>query len=129
MFIMNRVEHHEACVCCSRPIRTGHPFIICNKCDCIMHKKCKTTSNIVKFREQTYCSCSNCIELHDIIRYNSFYQPSHSSRNEILDDEPLEYVESIDTISQILEICNQYSISELNTKIRALPSSSKRNLF
>ena len=69
---VNRNEHHEACVCCSRPIRAGHPFIICNKCDCIMHKKCKTTSNIIKFREQTYCS--NCIELYDIIRYN----PLHS---------------------------------------------------
>ena len=124
---LNRNDHHEACVCCSRPIRAGHPFITCNKCDCIMHKKCKTTSNIIKFREQTYCS--NCIELYDIIRYNPLYQPPHLSRNEFLDDEPLEYVESLDTISQILENCCQYSFSELNTKIRALPSSPNKKIF
>ena len=124
---MNTTRHHEVCFCCSRPIRAGHPFIICNKCDCIMHKKCKTTSNIVKFREQTYCA--NCIEIYDIIRYNPLYQPPHLSRNEFLDDEPLAYVESLDTISQILESCSQYSFSELNTKIRTLPSSPNKKLF
>ena len=124
---MNKAKNHETCVCCSRPIRAGHPFIICNKCDCIMHKKCKTTTNIMKFREQTYCS--SCIELYDIVRYNPFYQPPYQSGNDDLDDEPVEYIESIDSISQILENCTKYSISELDARIMALPTSTKINLF
>ena len=92
-----------------------------------MHKKCKTTTNIIKFREQTYCS--NCIELYDIIRFNPLYQPPHLSRNELLDEEPLAYIESLDTISEILENCRQYSFAELNTKIKLLPSSTDKKLF
>ena len=114
----------ELCVSCNRPIRAGHPFNFCKKCNCIIHKKCYTDDNFIKFREETFCSC--CINYYDIIRYNPFYHAPHFAKNDLLDDEPIEYVESIGTISSILESCQTFSISQLNS---ALFSSNENDTF
>ena len=82
-------------------------------CNNILHKKCKSENNIVKFREQTYCI--SCINTNDIIRYNPFYQASHFASNGLIDEEPVNYIESLATSSTILENCHSYSIQELNT--------------
>ena len=119
--ISHNINVSEPCASCSKPIRAGHPFIVCQKCSIILHKKCKTTENIIIFRDQTFCAA--CIEHHDIIHYNPFHQAPHFATNDFLDDEPIDYVESIDTISNILENCKTYSIKELNSGI--LPRNQK----
>ena len=103
----------EKCFSCCRPVRAGHPFILCQNCDRILHKKCKSTDNTKTFRELTYCT--NCTEKNDILRYNPFYQPPHfSGDNDHTNEEPIDYIESLQTISNILENCQSYSIKQLN---------------
>ena len=99
--------------------RKGHPFIVCHHCDRILHKKCKTTDNILMFRDKSYCNY--CINNSDIVRYNPFYQPPHFNDEGIHDEEPTSYIESISTSSCILENCQSLSINQLN---KVLPSES-----
>ena len=114
----------EICCCCNRPVRAGHPFMTCQMCDKIMHKKCKTDDNIVKFRDATYCKI--CTDANDIVRYNPFYQAPHFANNGLIDDEPVNYIESIYNSSKILENCKTFSITELNATI--LPKNSAQYL-
>ena len=96
----------------------------CQMCDKIMHKKCKTDDNIVKFRDATYCKI--CTDANDIVRYNPFYQAPHFANNGLIDDEPVNYIESIYNSSKILENCKTFSITELNATI--LPKNSAQYL-
>ena len=114
----------ERCACCSKYIRAGHPFIVCHRCNCIIHKKCRTTLNIINFRDETYCQ--KCCDDQDVVRYNPFYQPPHFANNDFLDNEPIDYIGSIGTISNILETCKTFTISQLNSII---PSSTHKNLL
>ena len=113
--MMVNVNNFEICACCNRPIRAGHPFIVCKNCDTIMHNRCRTPENVIKFRDNMYCK--KCIDQNDIIRYNPFYQAPHFDNNGLLDDEPINFIESLRTSSNILESCNSYSIQELNSRI------------
>ena len=117
--ILNQTITCENCFCCSKPIRVSHPFIVCHHCDRILHKKCKTTDNILMFRDKSYCNY--CINNSDIIRYNPFYQPPHFNDEGLHDEEPISYIESISTSSSILENCQSLSINQLN---KVLPNES-----
>ena len=108
-----RATNPEVCACCCKPIRAGHPFITCHKCNSIIHKKCRTADNIRKFRDQTYCKV--CTDLYDIIRYNPFYQPLNYSENELVEEDPIYYIQSLQTASSILECCKNLSISQFNS--------------
>lgn len=111
----------EKCYSCCKPVRSGHPFLICQYCDRILHKKCKSADNIKTFRESTYCN--SCIDKNDIIRYNPFYQPPHfSGNNDPRNEEPIEYIESLQTVSSILENCKSYSIHQLNSQESIAPN-------
>ena len=123
--INNILNKPELCACCSRPIRTGHPFILCQECNCIIHKKCTTTENVLKFRGATYCKM--CFDSEDIVRYNPFYQPPNFSRNDQFNDEPLDYIRSVDTINNILENCKTHTASHLNSNI--LPSDIQKDFL
>ena len=121
--INNILNTPELCAYCSKPVRTGHPFIVCHECNCIIHKKC-TTNNILKFRDATYCKL--CCDRKDIVRYNPFYQHSNFNHNEQFDDEPVDYIQSVNTIYNILENCHTYSTKHLNSDILP-PSDDQEN--
>ena len=104
---------YESCGICCKPIRAGHPFVVCKSCNCIIHKKCQTAANVIKFRDFSYCYV--CIENQDIVRYNPFYQAPHFANNDMLDDEPVNYIESLNAASNILENCQTYSKHQFNT--------------
>ena len=120
--ILNQTRNvTEKCVYCDKSIRAGHPFITCSKCNCILHKKCRTQDNIVKFRDENFCI--SCIEKFSIVRYNPLYQPDHFNSNEMLNEEPIQFIESLENISNILENCKLYTTPEL-TKLLCKPSSN-----
>ena len=105
----------EKCYSCCKPVRSGHPFLVCQQCDRILHKRCKSSDNIKTFRESTYCA--SCTEKNDIIRYNPFYQPPYfNGNNNASSEEPIDYMDSLQTISGILENCQSYSIRQLNSQ-------------
>ena len=112
---------HEVCCCCQKPIRTNHPFFVCYRCNSILHKKCRTSNNLTTFRDKTYCS--TCVHNTDIVRYNPFFQAPHFATNGIIDDEPVDYVESISASSTILENCKSYSIGEMNSSDNPINSN------
>ena len=122
--INNILNRPELCACCSKPVRTGHPFIVCHECNCIIHKKC-TTNTILKFRDVTYCKL--CCDRKDIVRYNPFYQHSNFNHNEQFDDEPVDYIQSVNTIHNILENCHTYTTNHLNSHI--LPCSNDQENY
>ena len=105
----------EACGFCSKHILYGQPTTICNKCDLIFHGKCVKPSNLKQYRGSSYCT--NCIIKYDIDtrRYNPFYNifnDEHSDR--FYDDEPTEFVESIEHISNLLKDCSRYDYKTFN---------------
>ena len=85
--------------------------MVCSNCNCILHKKCKS-GNIDVFRNATYCKI--CTGANDIIRYNPFYQSPHFEMNELSQAEPIEYIESIQAMSSILENCKSFTIDQFN---------------
>ena len=115
----------EKCQSCDKSVRAGHPFVVCQSCNCILHRKCKL-GNIESFRNKTYCKI--CIDKKDIIRYNPFHQPPHFDNNKFSQDEPIDFIESIQTISNILENCNSLTINQLNSHTNAL-SKTKTDTF
>ena len=126
MISNNILNRPELCVCCTKPVRTGHPFIVCQECNCIIHKKCKTADNILMFRGATYCK--TCCDKNDIVRYNPFYQPPCFNHNDQFDEEPIDYIQSVNTIHNILENCNTYTTSHLNSHILPHSSGQKNHL-
>ena len=122
--ILNQTRNvTEKCVYCDKSIRAGHPFITCGKCNCILHKKCRTQDNIVKFRNENFCI--SCVDKFSIVRYNPLHQPDHFNSNEMLNEEPIQYIESLKNISDILENCQVYTTPEL-TKL--LSKNNSRHL-
>ena len=116
----------EKCASCKKAVRTGHPFVTCKNCDCILHKKCKSNANMKHFRGDNFCT--TCLENRDIVRYNPLYQPPHLSTDEVFDDEPVDYIQSLDHISQTLENCATYSISQFQSLISSPPPPDKMHL-
>ena len=113
--ILLRNLNPEKCISCDNPIRASHPFIVCQNCDRVLHKRCSSSENTVSFRERTYCH--HCVEHNDIIRYNPFYQAPHFTDNHLVEEEPISYIESIQCASTILENCKSYTINQLNSQI------------
>ena len=115
----------EKCQSCDKFVRAGHPFVVCHSCNCILHKKCKS-GIIESFRDKNYCK--TCIDKSDIVRYNPFYQPPHFDTNEFSQDEPIDFIESIQTISNILENCHSLTMNQLSSHTDVI-SNRYRNTF
>ena len=64
-------------------------------CDKIMHKKCKTNDNIVEYTAKS--------ALKPMILFDTtlFFQAPRFANNGLIDDEPVNYIESIHNSSKI----------------------------
>ena len=106
-------SNRETCGHCTKQIYIGQSSIVCSKCDTILHLNC--AKNAVTFRQNIYCSI--CVDKFDIIRYNPFYlkHDLHDQDDDrFYENESSDYIEMINDMSDILENCRSYSISELN---------------
>ena len=104
--------NRESCEQCSKYIYVGQPTVICKKCEVIQHGKCSTT-NFTHLRNNWYCN--NCIIKHDIHRYNPFFDIIENSEyEEVYGNEPVDFIESYEHISNLLEQCKNYSRFEFN---------------
>ena len=107
----------EVCGFCTKQIFVGQSVTICKMCDLIFHGRCVKLSNIQQFRDNSYCA--SCFIKHDIRRYNPFYNlfcNEHSDK--FYDDEPVEFVESVEQISKILENCSNYDHKSFNKLVK-----------
>ena len=108
---MNR----ETCGRCIKQIYIGQSSIVCSKCNLIFHLNC--AKDAVTFREDIFCSI--CVDKFDVIRYNPFFHHDliETDDNKFYDNEPSDYIEIIENMSNILENCRSYTINELNNKL------------
>ena len=56
----------------------------------------------------------SCITTNDIIRYNPFYDILENQDDRFFENEPTEYIQSIQEFSETLENCKSYSKSQFN---------------
>ena len=127
MMGLNSQSKKEACSVCSKNILIGHPSIACSSCDRIYHSKCSKNKNFKTFRNKLFCL--SCIKIHDIIRYNPFYDLLEEQNENFFEDEPVEYIESIQELSEILENCKNYSKIEFKDTLNCLEKEKSAGNF
>ena len=127
MMGINSQSKKEACSVCSKNILIGHPSIVCSSCDRIYHSKCSKNKNFKTFRNKLFCL--SCIKIHDIIRYNPFYDLLEEQNENFFEDEPVEYIESIQELSEILENCKNYSKIEFKDTLNYLEKEKSAGNF
>ena len=113
--MMDRISKNlrkEACNFCTKNILIGQLVTVCGNCDIIAHSKCAKKHSFRTFRSQQYCQ--TCMKTHDIIRYNPFYDILEGEDDTFFEEQPTEYIESIQELSEILENCRSYNKKQFN---------------
>ena len=109
---INQLLKKETCEYCSKFILVGQQSVICNKCKIIQHGKC-SSKNFSYIRENWYCA--SCVNKYDINRYNPFLDIIDNIKHDkTYDNEPLDFVEVHENLSNILEDCRNHTRYELN---------------
>ena len=108
--------NREVCNFCSKNILFGQTTILCNNCDLIFHARCTTPDNFEQFRGKPYCT--SCTMKNEIRRYNPFFSMFDDlNPDKFYDDEPPEFVESVEKLSKVLEDCKNYSCNKFNKMV------------
>ena len=102
----------EACNFCSKNIFVGQLVTVCGTCDLIAHTKCAKKNKFSNFRGKNYCQ--TCLKTYDIIRYNPFYDILEGEDDKFLEEQPTEYIENLQELSDILENCKNYNKNEFS---------------
>ena len=125
----SNITKKEVCSVCTRSILIGQLTIICANCDCITHSRCAKKNKFTTFREKPYCS--TCIRMYDIIRYNPFMDLLDGQDDKFFEDQPAEYIESIQEYSEMLENSLHYSKKQFRDLINSLEENKtiKNQLF
>ena len=118
------VLNKELCNCCSRPINIGQPIAECSLCNIIIHARCFNASSLI-FIENVFV-CSSCNETQSR-KYNPFSAIDKGDNSKFYDTEPSDVVESINQISNVLDKCSLYRISEVNKIFSTNPQLSVDN--
>ena len=120
----------ETCGCCRKFLNLGQPMLECEICDKMIHAKCYKISEFKNIENLWHCS--SCIE-HREIRYNPCehcYKSSQLESEAFYNEEPIDAIEIIQDMSNMLKKCRSYDKKELNELIESmLPSSSDASLF
>ena len=129
MIKLQTITQKEVCNVCSKNISAGHAIAICHSCDEICHKKCSKHKNYQLFRQNPYCQ--KCIMKNDIIKYNPFYTLlENDNSDKFFEDEPPEYTESLQEMSDILETCKGYTTKDFcNLNKTAIKQHCKEGKF
>ena len=131
---MSRNSQHavtrKICRKCQKQIYIGNRNVVCNKCNSIFHKIC-AKNHTQMYRNQLYCK--TCIEIHEILRYNPFFDTlKEISENHdsifLAENEPHDSFEILEPMSTILENCKQYTIDEF-CKFGSQADSKPENSF
>ena len=108
----NLTKVKEVCSVCTKYILIGQSASVCGHCDIIFHTKCAKKAKFKLCRNKQYCL--SCITTNDIIRYNPFYDILENQDDKFFENEPTEYILSIQELSETLENCKSYSKSQFN---------------
>ena len=114
----NPIIKRENCEHCDKPIYTHNPIVICPSCSTIVHNKCADST--FKVGENGKWYCTNCVKSAGIKRYNPFHECLELDPSHEYDAEPVNHIECIGKISNILETCTPMTADELNKKLKTI---------
>ena len=126
----------EVCMHCKRQIYTHNPVIICHLCSNIIHYKCARSANYKTDEHNPHnWYCTKCQDntidyTTQATRYNPITtdhmkdDPSHH-----YDYEHHEWIDSLQSISKILNECKSYDINEFNAKFKSSDSTLDLSMY
>ena len=105
----------EECECCHKSIYFGQSISECSLCNAVIHTNCFKKSSF-NFNNGN-CYCANCYSCKYIPRYNPYKKfISEASQPGIEDraynEDPIDIIDTIQTLSNILENCTSYENME-----------------
>ena len=74
----------------------------------MFHIECAKKAKFKSFRNKQYCL--SCIIAYDIIRYNPFHDILENQDDKFFENEPTEYIQSIQEFSDTLKSCYSKSV-------------------
>ena len=93
-------------------------MVICNFCSKIIHHTCISEADY-KFIDTTNTwSCSDCYAHNGPKRYNPFEDYVVNSSSHFYDQEPVDHMECLQDISNVLKQCCAYDVDDFNVKIQ-----------
>ena len=72
---------------------------VCGKCDIIAHSRCTENHKFKTFRDKFFCQ--GCMKSHEILRYNPLYDILEKEDDNFFDEQPTEYIDSLQELSEI----------------------------
>ena len=119
----------EHCGCCHKSISIGQTILECDLCNIIIHGKCYKNSKFSNV--DLLWLCESCAIAHEP-RYNPFksaYSAMNVDSEAFYDEDPADYIDLLQTMSELLDGCNSYSKCELDDLIDKIHESSDASLF
>ena len=119
----------ETCGCCKKFISIGQTILECDKCDMIIHGKCYKKTNFSNIDSLWLCeSCANDHEPH----YNPFrsaYSAASGNNEAFYDEDPSDYIDTLQIMSTLLDKCKSYNKIEFNNMISEIQVPENTSLF
>ena len=105
----------EECECCHKYIYFGQSISECNLCNAVIHTNCFKKSNFTF--QNGNCYCTECYLCKYIPRYNPYKKLVSESAQPCVEDksyneDPIDIIDTIQTLSSILENCTSYENME-----------------
>ena len=71
--------------------------------------------------------CTNCIRANEILRYNPFFDllENQSENENFFENEPVEYVENVQDLSDVMDKCIEYNKKEFMESVDSLREKIK----
>ena len=119
----------EPCGCCNKSISIGQTILECDQCNMIIHGKCYKNSKFSNF--DCLWLCESCAIAHEP-RYNPFksaYSATRGDSEAFYDEDPADYIETLQVMTGLLEECNSHGTGEINNLVGGIEMSGDASLF
>ena len=119
----------EYCGCCKKAIYFGQTILECDGCNVIIHGKCYKNS---KFSNRDCLwLCESCKNTHEP-RYNPFrsiYAATSGDNEAFYDEDPADYIDTFQVMTNLLDKCSSYSKNEFNDMSIKIDEPENASLF
>ena len=120
----------EKCECCRKSIYFGQSISECSLCNAVIHTNCFKKSSF-KF-ESSNSYCNDCYSCKYVPNYNPFKscisklsKSSDENKSHNVNDDPINVIDTIQTMSTVLENCTAYKSFEEFNKSNLLTDKNK----
>ena len=104
-----------SCAHCQDVIKNEQLSVSCEMCHAHFHKTC-SRQFLKKYRN--FALCKECLNNFDLIKYNPYYETlAENELKPFANNEPPESIEILEEYSNILENCENLTISQYNKAV------------